>query len=353
MIRKKSGKNFIFHSNLSINPNKIKGFPTYYQNILIKWEKFFSSLPSLPSSVASQCLWHNKYIKIDDKTIFTSSLSAKGINFVGQLFQSNQQIKKWDELKIEFDLIEKEKFLIVQITHALPISWKEILQNYTENINNLVFQDHHLIKKHQILSLNKLNSATLCEILIDTNIIKPTSQTYFENLFSNFKPDWKSIYLLPRRVTLDTNFRMFQYKLLNNVLYLNNMLHRFKKVDSPLCSYCNEEEETPLHLFHSCLKTKQLWNRLRQYFSQFINIPLSTPQSSILGIFDNNQHSGLINHLLLIFKFYIYSTRNTKQLNFNNLMITIKKIKEIEKELTSSNKLTLLKKWHPIDHMID
>ena len=207
---------------------------------------------------------------------------------MGQLFQNNQQIKNWDELKTEFDLIENEKFFILQITHALPISWKEILRNYTESINNLVIQDHHLIKKHQILSLNKLNSATLYEILIDANNIKPTSQTYFENLFSNFKPDWKSIYLLPRRVTLDTNLRMFQYKLLNNVLYLNNMLFRFKKVDSPLCSYCNEEEETPLHLFHSCLKTKQLWNKLRQYFSQFINIPHSTPQSSILGVFDNS-----------------------------------------------------------------
>ena len=79
---------------------------------------------------------------------------------------------------------------------------------------------------------------------------------YFENLFSNFKPDWKSIYLLPRRMTLDTNLTMFQYKLLNNVSYLNNMLFRFKKVDSPLCFYCNEEE-TLLLLFHSCLKTKQ------------------------------------------------------------------------------------------------
>ena len=85
------------------------------------------SFPFLPSSVAAQCLWYNKYIKIDDKIIFTSSLSAEGINFVGQLFQNNQQIKKWNELKTEFDLIEKEKFLIVQIIHALPISWKEIL----------------------------------------------------------------------------------------------------------------------------------------------------------------------------------------------------------------------------------
>ena len=131
------------------------------------------------------------------------------------------------------------------------------------------------------------------------------------------------------------------------------MLFRFKKVDSPLCSYCNEEEETLLHLFHSCLKTKQLWDKLRQYFSQVIDIPHSTPQSSILEIFDNNQHSELINHLLLIFKFYVYSARNTKQLSSDNLKIKIKRIEEIEKELTSSNKLKLLKKWHPIDHMID
>ena len=75
------------------------------------------------------------------------------------------------------------------------------------------------------------------------------------------------------------------------------MLFRFNKVDSPLCSYCNEEGETPLHLFNSCLKTKQLSNKLRQYFSQFISIPHSTPQSSVLGIFGNNQHSELINHL--------------------------------------------------------
>ena len=84
-----------------------------------------------------------------------------------------------------------------------------------------------------------------------------------------------------------------------------------------------------------------------------MNIPHSTPQSSILGIFHNNQHSELINYLLLIFKLYIYSARNTKQLNFDNLKITIKRIKEIEKELTSSNKPKLLQKWHPIDHMID
>ena len=131
------------------------------------------------------------------KTIFRSSLSAKGINFVSQLFQNNQQIKKWNELKTEYDLIENGKFLIAQIIHALPISWKEILRNYTESINNLVIQDHHLIIKYQILLLNKLNGATLYENLIEANKIKPTSKTYFENPFSNFNLDRKAfIYYL-------------------------------------------------------------------------------------------------------------------------------------------------------------
>ena len=147
-------------------------------------------------------------------------------------FKTINKLKKWDELKTEFDLTENKKFVIAQITHALLSLQKEILRNYTVGINNLVIQDHHLIKKHQIFFLNKVNSSTLCEMLTDANKIKPTSQTYFENLFRNFKPDWKSIYLLTRHVTLDTNLRLSQYKLLNNFLYLNNMLFRFKKADS-------------------------------------------------------------------------------------------------------------------------
>ena len=58
--------------------------------------------------------------------------------------------------------------------------------------------------------------------------------------------------LMPRRVTIDTKSRIFQYEILNNVLYLNEKLFRFKIVYSPFCSFCNSENETPIHLFYSC-----------------------------------------------------------------------------------------------------
>ena len=75
--------------------------------------------------------------------------------------------------------------------------------------------------------------------------MEPSSQSYYQKLFQTTNLDWKNIYILPRIVTLDTKVRIFQYKLLNNVLYLNKMLFKFGKINSPKCSICKKEEETP------------------------------------------------------------------------------------------------------------
>ena len=40
----------------------------------------------------------------------------------------------------------------------------------------------------------------------------------------------------------------YYYKILNNVLYLNEELFKFKIVSSLLCSFCNSENETLIHL---------------------------------------------------------------------------------------------------------
>ena len=50
---------------------------------------------------------------------------------------------------------------------------------------------------------------------------KPSSQSHYKNVFQNSNLDWKTIYVLPRIVTKDSRLPIFQYKLLNNVLFLN------------------------------------------------------------------------------------------------------------------------------------
>ena len=80
--------------NVCINPNKTDEFPTYYQDIFIRLGKHFSSLLSiLPSTVASQCLWLNKYIKIDDKTIFSPHYLLKVLTLWVSSFKTIEKMK--------------------------------------------------------------------------------------------------------------------------------------------------------------------------------------------------------------------------------------------------------------------
>ena len=118
-----------------------------------------------------------------------------------------------------------------------------------------------------------------------------------------------------RHVIIDTNLRIFQYKLLNNVLYLNEKLFKFNIVFSPLCSFCNSEDETPIHLFHSCNQTKSHWSKFQELLNSKVLIPQNTPQSAFFGFPDNKQNFEIINHFHLIFKYYLFKSRDTKEEN--------------------------------------
>ena len=229
--------------------------------------------------------------------------------------------------------------------------WKIEIKKDNGNSKNSSLQDHHLIKKRQIFCLAKLNSKEIYNIQVFDSNLKPTSQSYYENLFERLDLDWKKIYLLPRLTSSDTSLRVFQYKILNNVLFLNKMLFQFKKSPSPFCSFCNVVEETPIHIFYSCLVTQNLWLELQTIFTDHLIIPNLTPQSAIFGFLDTEPNSHLIlNHLLLIFKFYIYKARETKTTHINILKSNIQKILDIEKKTKKSS--LFLKKWQTIQDVL-
>ena len=82
-------------------------------------------------------------------------------------------------------------------------------------------------------------------------------------------------YILPRVVTVDNIIRVFQYILLNNILFLNKMF-KFRIVSRSLCLSCNSEEETPFHIFHGCTHTRNVWNQLQACISENLVFPCLT-----------------------------------------------------------------------------
>ena len=86
------------------------------------------------------------------------------------------------------------------------------------------------------------------------------------------------------------------------------MLFRFGKIDSLLCTFCKMTDENPFHLSCNYTKTKLLWDQLKRFIYNTTLFILSlTPQSAILGHIDLSDDYLLINHIILIYKFYLYN----------------------------------------------
>ena len=145
---------------------------------------------------------------------------------------------------------------------------------------------------------------------------KPSSNIHFENLFHDYNIAWTAIYTLPRVTTNNAYMRSFQYKILNNVLFLNKKLHTFGAKSSPLCSFCHLYDETPSHMFYECDRVKCLWSDLVQSFQNNLILLTLTPWTTIFSFLDylNNdsifeKNKCLSNHIILIFKLYVYKSR--------------------------------------------
>ena len=119
---------------------------------------------------------------------------------------------------------------------------------------------------------------------------RTSSRLYYQKNFNDSNLVWKNIYLLVHIVTKGSKLRAFQFKLLNNVIYLNNMLFKFSKSGSLLCSFCNLKEKTPYHLFYECNHTYFLWNQLSHFLFNSLNIPPLAPQSVIYGLMNQREN---------------------------------------------------------------
>ena len=156
--------------------------------------------------------------------------------------------------------------------------------------------------------------------------------------------------------SIDTSTRIFQYKILNNILYLNNRLYKMTITEGPLCSLCGDDLETILHFFCHCSITQKLWTQMQNWPSNILDIPELTSKIVILGKCPCQGATDiLINHIILMFKKFLYTHRkSTTQVSFVALKPYIAKTQKIEQTIARKNgKLTLhFKKWSPIIELL-
>ena len=134
--------------------------------------------------------------------------------------------------------------LWLSVLESIPSQWKRKMKSHDMEIVDDV---------SACPSLN-MTVKSVYNILLRSVKACPTSRKSIETLLNNYSINWPEVYTIPHKVTIETSLRVFQYKLLNNIIYLSKRIAKFDSAVNPLCSLCSQAPEDVIHLFCQCQK---------------------------------------------------------------------------------------------------
>ena len=124
---------------------------------------------------------------------------------------------------------------------------------------------------------------------------------------------WKDLYIIPYQCTLDTKLREFQFKILHRILTTNYSLYKMSLAPSPVCSFCDHNDESLRHLFVHCSFVSTFWDQIlnwnpicRNNFDNLDDIAI------LVGIPSTGQTESnylILNTIILVGKQTIYQCR--------------------------------------------
>ena len=345
------GVTSIFHFNFKPSlfcAQKMTHLPQFYQQMIALWEKTSDKEPEQVFEILNQSVWNNKYILKQDESLFYPFLCKKGISQVKDLMNVDTTTSiflNWNLAKHKFNLKPNDFMSWLSILEAIPATWKKKLR-----------ENQVLNTECEEISPSALSVKATYWRLLRPIIEKPTSQETISRFLGITEINWSEVYMTPRRVTIESSLRIFQYNLLNNCVYLNNRTSKFDPTISPLCSLCNEVPEEMLHFFCLCSKTQELWNNLRKLLQRYIQLPELTPAVAIIGSWNMEDVNNILcNHIILLFKKFLYANKGSPaRLNSVSLKHYIKAVERIEQKISyKKDKLKLhFEKWDCIKSVL-
>ena len=194
---------------------------------------------------------------------------------------------------------------------------------------------------------SKRTCKLIYSVLVKNNQEKPTSVSYWQQKLNKQLDDksWEQFFFMPRKATIGSYTRCFQFKIINNALLLNSQLYKFGLVDSPKCSFCDMIDQTSIHFFNDCNITLNLWQKVKNWLEPSLALPeLDLKNAQLVYIPESSENTHitlLINHILFTFKRSLFEvkTRNKPPSEFY-IINRIKKTMQIEFQIPkSSNKI--------------
>ena len=197
------------------------------------------------------------------------------------------------------------------LVHAIPKQWRDSI--CIKGLRKPGVFEYGMRLSNGFVSISNITSKHLYSEYMNKMNIEPLSQNYLKRVFGMTNDQCSNIFILPFNVTLDTKLRWFQYRVIHNILPTNAWLKKVGIIENEMCTFCHNDNETITHMFCDCNKVTDFWRLIQNR----INLMKGIVAFDILyGMTDCKKVNYLvINHILILFKKYVYKCR-ADQSNF-------------------------------------
>ena len=215
----------------------VQRLPLFYKELIKLWQDLSERKVEELEFILSQNLWNNALITSNSKPLYSRTLSEKGVNSISDLTGLEGNFPSWDSLSSQFDLTVNEFLSWYGVIQSIPAKWKIILKRNTpeqkKNIDKIRHFSSGIFINGSFMTALNLTSKIVYQQYIEKLFNVRTARLYFSRKLNVRDEHWPTIYTLASKLTIDSKMRIFQYKILNNILYLNKELYKMKIADSP------------------------------------------------------------------------------------------------------------------------
>ena len=323
--------------------------PKFYRAVLIHWQELNYTTPKDKEDILNQIIWNNRFIPINQSSVYYRIWNQVGIcklaclvNDLGNNFLSLKAFVQ--KIKIKCNFLRYRSLLL-----AIPDQWKKSIKRDEQRNKSLKRDAHQHALTSTQLAIDKLTCKTVYNTLISRQQCPPTAEKrLIECAFDEKKR--QRVYSLPFRVTKEVKLSIFQYKIIHNILYTNNILHKMKKKPHPYCPYCINVEQTISHLLFSCYVAKSFWSEFTTWFNSISPEKKSSLSKDeiIYTVLDDWSSCLTLNHLILVGKYFLYTNAlDDKRPQFADFITLVHDKIDIKKYIAimTNNSSAFVKKW--------
>ena len=248
-----------------------KTIPTFYHELLKFWKEIKHEPTSSKEDILNQYLWYNDKIKINQAPIYSRRLDDCGIKKLGHITNDDGSIKSYTDICLTYNIDKRmvNPPFYDKIVRAVPANWKEAIQ---EREVCTLDDNCYVSVNGDKVELQNLGHKELYKALVTKKLDRSTAHRKYTETYNFNEEEWTTIYQMPHTLSISNKAKELHYKIVHGYVATNRLLHKMNIIDSDICDFCDQQEQTLCHLFYECRLVKEFWASVQSWLTTVLRM---------------------------------------------------------------------------------